>query len=140
MVRSQELKFWSKVEKTESCWNWTAGSCHGYGYFWFNKKMRRTHRLAYELLKGEIPKEMTLDHLCRNRACVNPEHLEVVTQKENVMRGIGITSQKAKQTHCKREHILSGDNLYITPDNRRQCKQCNLIRTEIYRNHFAEKN
>ncbi|WP_249139118.1 DNA (cytosine-5-)-methyltransferase [Actibacterium sp. MT2.3-13A] len=83
-------RFWSKVEKTESCWDWTAAlNEKGYGIFWSNDQDRsvRAHRFAYEQIDGEIPDGLELDHLCRNRKCVNPAHLEPVTGKENTRRG-----------------------------------------------------
>lgn len=82
------------------------------------------HRKVYELLVGPIPDGMTIDHLCRNRKCCNPDHLEVVTMRENVLRGTGPTAEKYRQTHCIRGHLLSGDNLYITPQGRRECREC----------------
>lgn len=85
-------RFLSKVDKrADGCWHWTAALMpNGYGYFRVSTPRRRmvyAHRAAYELLVGPIPDGMVIDHLCRNKSCVNPEHLEVVTQGENVRRG-----------------------------------------------------
>lgn len=113
------------IQKTDSCWNWTGQILPGgYGKTTVNYKTVLAHRFVYESSKGKIPDGLCLDHLCRNRSCVNPDHLEPVSHKENTARGAGPASENAKKTSCKRGHALSGDNLYITPDNRRQCKAC----------------
>ena len=77
-----EERFWAKVDKTDDCWLWTANRTNaGYGHFWLDRRMVLAHRFAYELLIGPIPDGLTLDHLCRVRACVNPAHLEAVTNR-----------------------------------------------------------
>ncbi len=131
--QSLEQRFWSKVEKTSTCWNWL-GFTAGYGFFNNQGRMIRAHRFAFELIKGKIPENLVLDHLCRNRACVNPDHLEAVTSKINILRGIGIAAQKAKQTHCKRGHLLAGDNLssYEAKKGKRRCKICEALKEKAY--------
>ena len=84
-----EGRFWAKVDRSGSCWLWLAATSHGYGTFQSNGKLVRAHRYAYELLVGPIPGGLVIDHLCRTTACVNPEHLEPVTQRENLLRGAG---------------------------------------------------
>jgi len=120
-------RFWLKVEKTNTCWEWKGGlQGPRYGSFWFNGKQIRAHRFAYELFKGEIPNGLQIDHLCRNRACVNPEHLEIVSCKENVLRGIGVCAKNSKKTHCPRGHELKEDNLdkHHLRIGQRTCKTC----------------
>ena len=78
-------RFWAKVEKTETCWNWTAADDgYGYGAVGVGPHVRKAHRVAYELTRGEIPAGMLIDHKCHNRRCVNPDHLQVATSKENL--------------------------------------------------------
>jgi len=117
-------RFFSKVQKTNNCWNWIKNTDRdGYGYFSVKGKMFRSHRISYELFKELIPKGLTIDHLCRNRKCVNPEHLEVVSRGENVLRGIGITAKNKQKTHCPQGHEY---NKKRTSQGKRICKICQL--------------
>jgi hypothetical protein len=124
-------RFWQKLEKTDSCWLWTAGLfTDGYGLFWDGKKTVGAHRFSYELLVGVIPIGLVLDHLCRVRSCVNPAHLEPVTHRENILRGDGIAARRARQTHCVRGHELIGENIdrVSTRPSARHCRTCHLER------------
>lgn len=118
-------RFWAKVEKTSDCWLWRgAADKLGYGFFSnpFSRtpKMLRAYRLSYEIAKGKIPANRVLDHVCRNPRCVNPDHLEAVTMRENTLRGIGPTAKQARSTHCPQGHIYD----YAYPDGRRGCRKC----------------
>src|SRR5437870_10150468 len=112
-----EQRFWSKVERTLFCWEWKgAKTSDGYGSFGYQGKTVGAHRWAYERYVRPIPPGMDLDHLCRNRACVNYlAHLEVVTRHENILRGSGTSAQNARKTHCPSGHPLTGSNLYVYP-------------------------
>jgi len=121
------------IHQTDGCWIWTgAKSSNGYGNYW----NRGAHRVVYELLVGEIPENMQLDHLCRNRDCVNPEHLEPVTARENLLRGIGVAAVNAKKTECKRGHQFTDKNTYVW-NNRRICRECQKAREVTYRRRIA---
>src|SRR5438128_4038158 len=95
------------IPVTESgCWRWTGKiKPNGYGVFWWRKQERYAHRVAYELWKGSIAAGLRVDHLCRVRSCVNPDHLELVTPHTNVLRGVSLSAQNAKKTHCPRGHL-----------------------------------
>lgn len=134
-------RFWSHVEKTDSCWNWTACIAkNGYGRFVFNTKHMLVHRISYELIHGKIPEGKQLDHLCRNRRCVNPVHLQPVPPKENVLRGIGITAKNSEKTHCKRGHELSGENLVIEKNGSRQCRLCKNAKNSKFMNQWYQNH
>lgn len=119
-VGSPEELFWAKVNFGDSCWNWTAYlDRDGYGLFRTRTLRGRAARMAYLLLVGDLSPDLVIDHLCRNRACVNPYHLEPVTPKVNSQR-----SGKGQRTHCiKGGHPLSGDNLIMSRGLRR-CRTC----------------
>lgn len=94
-----------RTERTPTCWLWTGAlNRGGYGLVSFDSKRRMAHRVAYELVKGPIPKGLVLDHLCRVRNCVNPDHLEPVTNRENVLRGIGLSAIAARRNQCEKGH------------------------------------
>lgn len=87
--------------------------------------MRSVHRLAWEEVRGPIPAGLVIDHLCRNRACYRIDHLEVVTQRENILRGEGATAVHARKTQCPQGHPYSGPNLYVEPSTgKRRCRTC----------------
>jgi hypothetical protein len=130
-----EDKFWQKVTAgPEGCWNWNAShSPTGYARIGAGGRKGKTlyaHRVSYELFVGSIPEGMQLDHLCRNRGCVNPAHLEPVTQRENILRGNGLSAKYARRgNRCLRGHLYDEENTYLRPDNgKRQCKACTRIR------------
>lgn len=118
-------RFWPKVEPTGFCWNWTGSKEAGYGRFNIDRVPVPAHRFSYETLVGPIPADLHLDHLCRNRACVNPDHLEPVTNYQNMMRGFGIARRNAEVTHCPAGHEYAGENLYVNPTRgTRLCRAC----------------
>lgn len=142
-------RFWSKVNfggpvpavrpELGPCWLWTA-ACHpqGHGLFMADGRRRHphlvyAHRWAYEFCVGPIPEGLTIDHLCRVRPCVNPDHLEPVTLLENIQRGEAGKWQRS--ANCLRGHPLSGDNLY----NYGGLRHCRTCRTEASRRYKARK-
>lgn len=126
MTEREVAEFWARSARggKSECWRWTLKLDRGYGRCSIRGHTFRAHRVAFILERGEIPGDLVLDHLCRNRACVNPWHLEPVDIKTNVMRGVNHVAIQAKQTTCKRGHPLSGTNLRISPRGFRVCRSC----------------
>lgn len=120
-----QQRFYSKVDIDDNgCFNWTGNhTTKGYGTFWLDKKRVYAHRWAYEDCIGPIPKGLQLDHLCRNRRCCNPEHLEPVTREENLARG----KVPYSRNHCSHNHIYTESNTYVRPDGTRVCRTCKAI-------------
>jgi hypothetical protein len=118
-------RFWAKVEKTDACWLWRGSKDPaGYGIVKLERRQARAHRVAYELAVGPIPDGLTIDHLCENKGCVNPDHMEPVTRGVNNLRGNSPWALNAKRLVCKHGHPLTGENLRITPRGTRACKAC----------------
>lgn len=104
----------------------------GYGEVGVQGIKKRVHRVAYEVVYGEIPGGTEIDHGCRNRACFNPYCLEAVTHLENMQRS-PLTNWRKRLTHCKRNHEFSPENTYIFPDGRRCCKTCRAVSFAKYK-------
>jgi hypothetical protein len=112
------------------CWEWTGTRAYGYGRIKIGGKSHLAHRVVYEQMRGGIPQGLDMDHVCRNKGCVNPAHLQPVTHRENVMRGISFAATYARATHCIRGHAFDEKNtqIRVTPDGtKRRCRACHQI-------------
>ena len=128
MSRTALARFEEKyeVDPETGCWNWTASLfAAGYGQFRFSPQRNgRAHTWAYEHFVGPLPDGLQIDHVCRNKRCVNPEHMEPVTAQVNVLRSDNACGLNARKTHCKRGHEFTLENTYVFPDGRRSCRTC----------------
>jgi hypothetical protein len=141
-----EVRFLAKVNKNSGvigarselgeCWTWAACIQRG-GYALFGIKAGESvtaHRFGYELWIGPIPEGLELDHLCRVRHCVRPDHLDPVTGKINQERSpVSPAGINGRKTKCIRNHELSGDNLFVDSQGKRQCRICMRIRKHLWR-------
>ena len=118
-------RFWLFAVQGDGCWPWI-GAVDGDGYGRF--AMRSAYRIAYEAVRGPVPVGLTLDHLCRNRECVNPDHLEPVTNRENILRGESPAAKHARQSHCLNGHSFDSANTYRW-HGQRICRACNRERS-----------
>ena len=123
-------RFWAKVQKTDTCWLWTGSqNPAGYGTFWLDGTVVNSHRVAYELTQGPICEGLELDHLCNVKHCVNPDHLEAVTHRENGLRSEAPNIQLHRAGTCKRGHPVNDTNTYFRKSGPRAgevvyCKIC----------------
>lgn len=119
----------ARIDKTApgGCWRWTGNKAsNGYGYVSRGRALSKVvaHRVVYTMHRGPIPDGLILDHLCRNRGCVNPAHLEPVTTRENNLRGFGTSGVHARQTHCAHGHEFTTENTKIRKTGARACRTC----------------
>lgn len=128
-VAAKNPRFLNKINKTDGCWLWTgAVSTNGYGAFAYGgTKTAYAHRIALAGSGVVLEDAMVIDHLCRNRLCVNPDHLEQVPQRQNVNRGL----QGAMKTHCPQGHPWIEENQYVRPNGRKMCLPCRNERNRI---------
>lgn len=132
-----ESRLQARIMKTYLCWYWTGTLSDGYGRIVRKGKYLRVHRIMYEKYKGKIPKGKVLDHKCRNRACCNPDHLEIVTSKDNILRGVGAFALNSKKTHCVNGHEFDGNNTGRDHRGNRFCKTC---QRKYWRENWRKKN
>lgn len=139
MSIDRAVRFWRKVDQQgptwngSLCWNWTASkSRKGYGAFWDGAN-RQAHRVAYELVRGKIPTSLQIDHLCRNRACMNPAHMELVDSRTNTLRGESFAAREARQTRCIHGHEFTPENTRICRGGKRKCRECDRAHTRAWK-------
>jgi DNA-directed RNA polymerase subunit RPC12/RpoP len=146
-TRPAEERFFDKIKFADRwydngivrtrCLEWAGSLTKGYGEFTITRKKSKAHRWLYERWVGPIPEDLELDHLCRNRACVNPSHLESVTRTMNILRGESPPARNARSTHCVQGHEFTPENTRINRrDGGRECRACGR---EKARNNRARK-
>lgn len=125
-------RFWAKVTPApaDQCWEWAAFKDKGYGRIMINGRTHGAHRVAWTLLRGEIPEGLTIEHECRNPGCVNPWHMDLWPNEKNAA---GAVNQHRGKTHCLRGHEFTAENTRVLSAGRRSCRECEMIRTRKYR-------
>lgn len=139
-LRRQPLavRLWSRAQpQANGCWHWTGALSDGYGHIGHQSQVLGTHRVAYELAIGPIPTGFHVDHVCHNndpecaggaqclhRRCINPAHLEAVTQRTNLLRGKTLPAANARKVECSNGHELTPENTFVNRRGHRYCRQC----------------
>lgn len=135
LERRRREKIFDGFKLTDGCWEWqNSRTTKGYGSCTWRGRSALAHRVVYELIYGELPKDRYLDHLCRNHACVRPGHLEPVTTQVNILRGVSPIAMNAQKTHCKYGHELKGKNVGRKPSRpgTRVCLTCKRAEGRAY--------
>ena len=131
ITRSLADRFHEKyIIQADGCWRWTAAvNGDGYGRIGYGGRgcSMMAHRASWQVHGKEVPDDMELDHLCKNRWCVNPDHLEAVPHKVNVLRGASIATRYSARTHCDAGHPFAGENLILRSDGGRGCRICTRL-------------
>ncbi len=133
-VGTIEERVWAKVSLGDGCWEWQGAKHQGYGVVAVSRiRKRRVHRLIYEMVYGPIPTGLQIDHLCRNRSYVRPDHLQVVTSKENTLRGHGPSALNASKSRCHVGHPFDRLHTYIDKFGKKHCRACAKNRRQVKR-------
>lgn len=130
---SAAVRFWRQVEKTDACWLWK-GYRMPNGYGQFSETMGKkwyAHRWAFTCEVGPVPLGLDLDHLCRNRLCVRPSHLEAVTRRTNLLRGATLPAANAAKTHCVHGHEFTPENTARSAVGHRSCRTCSRAADQV---------
>jgi len=133
-MRNTEQHFHTRyeIDIQSGCWNWLGYlDKDGYGDFRYHGKRWRAHRLSFLFKHRTIDNTKQIDHTCRNTSCVNPDHLEEVTCRENLMRGQTYAAHAASKTQCKRGHMFNRKNTYIAKNGTRKCRACDRLRKQL---------
>lgn len=129
-------RFIEKINFSDKCWEWNGGLRNGYGDFHYKGDSFRSHRISYELFRKEkIPLNMTIDHLCKNRKCVNSFHLEIVTAEENISRAM--TGRIRIVDFCSRGHKVTKTSIYW--NKKKNCRDCRICKKENQREYVKRK-
>lgn len=122
LTKNQINSFWAKVNKTENCWLWQGSTNGVYGKLQIRPRIWLAHRLSYAIAYGNIPKGLVIDHICNKPLCVNPFHLQAITQRKNVLRSSNVIAQQVLRTRCPKGHEY--DYFY---KNKRMCRTCRKL-------------
>jgi hypothetical protein len=129
-----------KIDNTTNCWNWNGGSHKGtgYGYYTQNRRQLRVHRVSYSIFRGDLNLSKVIDHVCKNRLCVNPDHLRELTSAENAtINSDSPLAVNLRRTHCKYNHHLIGDNLIINKKTgKRNCRICQRAHQHVFKRNL----
>lgn len=139
-IRGDDLARFAQYVDVGDCWEWTGTREEGgYGRFSERGVLIGAHRWVWEELVGPIPEDMTIDHMCRNPPCVNPDHLRLMPLADNVLIGYGPPAQNARKTHCKRGHEFTPENTRIRSGGRRECRTCMRVQLREQKRRKRER-
>lgn len=125
LTKKETLLFHAVRNRKTGCWDWLGDmNQKGYGRLFYNGKKHSAHRVSFEMFNGPISEDLEIDHVCENRKCVNPAHLQQITHRQNIRNGRLMKSRRIPKTHCPQGHPYQGDNVLWTRGGYQYCRQC----------------